>query len=309
METLGAMRWIKANTRALTTLGLSNVSYGLPYRALINRTYFAMALTSGLDSVIINPGAEGIVDTLKAFNVLAGIDDGAVDYIAYNSKETGEVKNEPKKAGEPRSFKDMLLEGDSKGTAETTSVLLEKENPLAVVDNYIIPALDEIGRLFEEKTIFLPQLIRAAETAGIAFDAIKQKLLLSNEKLEPKGTIVMATVQGDIHDIGKNLAKVVLENYGYQIIDLGKDVPVQAIVDIVKEQNVKLVGLSALMTTTVVSMEETIKALKETSPETKILVGGAVLTESYAKHIGADFYCKDARADVAIAQAVFEKKI
>ncbi|ETA81533.1 homocysteine S-methyltransferase family protein [Youngiibacter fragilis] len=308
METLYAMRWVKSETRALTTLGLSNVSFGLPFRALINRTYFAMALTSGLDTVIINPGAEGIVDTLKAFNVLAGIDDGAVDYIAYNNQLNPLKKEEPKKEGASKSFRELLLEGDSKGILEITGTLLEKEPPLSVVDDHIVPALDEVGRLFEEKTIFLPQLIRAAETAGTAFETIRARLTAGSEKLESKGTIVMATVRGDIHDIGKNLARVLLENYGYEIIDLGKDVPAETIVEAVKSRNIKLVGLSALMTTTVTSMEETILALRKEAPDVKVFVGGAVLTESYAKSIGADYYCKDARAGVLVAAEVFGKQ-
>ena len=308
METLYAMRWVKSETRALTTLGLSNVSFGLPFRALINRTYFAMALTSGLDTVIINPGAEGIVDTLKAFNVLAGIDDGAVDYIAYNNQLNPVKKEEIRKEGASKSFREMLLEGDSKGILEITKSLLEKEPPLSVVDNHIVPALDEVGRLFEEKTIFLPQLIRAAETAGTSFETIRAKLTAGSEKLETKGTIVMATVRGDIHDIGKNLARVLLENYGYEIIDLGKDVPTEAILEAVKARDIRLVGLSALMTTTVSSMEETIQALRKEVPGVKVFVGGAVLTESYAKSIGADYYCKDARAGVLVAAEVFTQK-
>lgn len=307
METLHAMRWVKSETRALTTLGLSNVSFGLPFRALINRTYFAMALTSGLDTVIINPGAEGIVDTLKAFNVLAGIDDGAVDYIEYNNKLNPVKKEEVRKEGASKSFRELLLEGDSKGILEATKALLENEQPLSVVDNHIVPALDEVGKQFEAKVIFLPQLIRAAETAGTAFETIRARLTAGSEKLETKGKIVMATVRGDIHDIGKNLARVLLENYGYEIIDLGKDVPTDKIVEAVKLGNIKLVGLSALMTTTVTSMEETIAQLRKECPDTRVFVGGAVLTESYAKSIGADYYCKDARAGVLVAAEVFRK--
>ncbi|CZQ90008.1 homocysteine s-methyltransferase [Trichococcus palustris] len=307
METLKAMRWVKEHSRSLTTLGLSNVSFGLPFRALINRTYFAMALTSGLDTVIINPGAAGIVDTLKAFNVLAGHDEGAMEYIAYNSDAAPKADG-PKKAVGPRTFKDILLEGDKNGIAEATKELLINEEPLSVIDNHIVPALDEVGKLYEKKDIFLPQLIRSAETAGVAFEILRGKLTEGHKKLEPKGTIVMATVKGDIHDIGKNLAKVLLESYGYDVIDLGKDVPIEKIVETVKERKVKLVGLSALMTTTVVSMEETIAALRRENLPVKVMVGGAVLTEKYSKTIGADYYSKDARAGVLVAEEVFRQE-
>lgn len=308
METLKAMRWVKEQSRALTTLGLSNVSFGLPFRELINRTYFAMALTAGLDTVIINPGAAGIVETLKAFNVLAGHDEGAMEYIAYNSDAAPKADGPKKAAGGPRTFEDILLEGDKKGIAEATKELLLNEEPLSVIDNHIVPALDEVGKRYEKKDIFLPQLIRSAETAGVAFEILRGKLTEGHQKLEPKGTIVMATVKGDIHDIGKNLAKVLLESYGYDVIDLGKDVPIEKIVETVKERNVKLVGLSALMTTTVVSMEETIAALRKENLPVKVMVGGAVLTEKYSKTIGADYYSKDARAGVLVAEEVFRQE-
>jgi 5-methyltetrahydrofolate--homocysteine methyltransferase len=313
METLKALRYIKEHTEALTTLGLSNVSYGLPFRALINRTYLAMALATGLDTVIINPGAEGIKDTIMAFNVLANKDQGAVEYIAYNN---GKDNAEPSKIAlteGPKTIQACLLEGSKEGILAITKELLEDNVPLSVVDNYLVPALDEIGQMYEKKSIFLPQLIRAAETVGTAFELIRKKLRDSSETMESKGTIVLATVRGDIHDIGKNLVKVLLENYGYEIIDLGKDVPVERIVEIVKEKKIKLVGLSALMTTTVSSMQGTIEALrKETQengmPPVKIFVGGAVLTEAYALSIGADFFCKDARAGVKVAGDVFSAK-
>lgn len=305
METLKALKHIKAHTESLTTLGLSNVSYGLPFRSLINRTYFAMALGSGLDTVIINPGAEGVRDTLMAFNVLANHDEGAVAYIAYNQeKESGTLPG-PKKEKSPDTLQSCLLEGNTEGILALTRALLAEKTPISIVDDHLVPALDDIGQMFEKKTIFLPQLIRAAETVGKAFELIREKLRESSEVIETKGTIVLATVRGDIHDIGKNLVKVLLENYGYEVLDLGKDVSVERIVEVVKERNVRLVGLSALMTTTVSSMEETITALRRENLPVKVFVGGAVLTESYSKVIGADFYCKDARAGVKVAGAVF----
>ena len=307
METLKALKYIKAHTGSLTTLGLSNVSYGLPFRSLINRTYFAMALGAGLDTVIINPGAEGVRDTLMAFNVLANHDEGAIAYIAYNQEKEIGATSEPKKEKSQDTLKSSLLEGNTNGILALTSALLQEKTPISIVDDHLVPALDVIGQMFEKKTIFLPQLIRAAETVGKAFELIREKLRESSEVIETKGTIVLATVQGDIHDIGKNLVKVLLENYGYEVLDLGKDVSIEKIVEVVKERDIRLVGLSALMTTTVSAMEDTIIALRKEGLPVKVFVGGAVLTESYSKEIGADFYCKDARAGVKVAGEVFSK--
>jgi len=374
METLKGIRAVKTTTRALTTLGLSNVSYGLPYRALINRTYFAMALTSGLDAVIIDPGAEGIMDTLMAFRVLANQDQGAVAYIDYQNEKADQAKldseakdavlaaahasaahaaaligqltngsgsvsagalgtapagvvsaaSAPAAAGSSESagtqgvggrpsanalpadsFERLLLEGQKDVILARTKVLLETTPPLDVVDLHLIPALDAIGQRYEAKVIFLPQLIRAAETVTAAFELIRAKLSESSEAMTSKGRVLLATVQGDVHDIGKNLVKVLLESYGYDVLDLGRDVPVEKVVSTAVAENIQLVGLSALMTTTVSSMEETIVALRATGAPIRIMVGGAVLTESYAKTIGADDFCRDARAGVSVAAKVF----
>jgi 5-methyltetrahydrofolate--homocysteine methyltransferase len=372
METLKGIRQIKNMTRALTTLGLSNVSYGLPYRALINRTYFAMALTSGLDSVIIDPGAEGIRDTLMAYNVLANHDQGAVAYIDYQNEKAEKavreadasaaviaaahasaantlalmtqvasgtastggdtalamklaasgantpVPNQPQAqqpaqtgttaataAPEAGSLERLLLEGQRDAILARTRSLLETTPPLEVVDLHLIPALDLIGQRYEARKIFLPQLIRAAETVTAAFELIRSRLAETSESIESKGRVLLATVQGDVHDIGKNLVKVLLESYGYDVLDLGRDVPVEKVVETAVAQNIQLVGLSALMTTTVSNMEETILALRATGKPLKIMVGGAVLTEDYARTIGADVYCKDARAGVSVAAQVF----
>lgn len=371
METLKGIREVKATTRALTTLGLSNVSYGLPYRALINRTYFAMALTSGLDAVIIDPGAEGIMDTLMAFRVLANQDQGAVAYIDYQNEKSDKTKQEadakdallaaahasaahaatligqlsnsngtvamtgavnapapvtvPVAAaaasesggsqgagGRPSanalpadSFERLLLEGQKDAILARTKTLLETTPPLDVVDLHLIPALDAIGQRYEAKVIYLPQLIRAAETVTAAFELIRAKLSESSESMTAKGRVLLATVQGDVHDIGKNLVKVLLESYGYDVLDLGRDVPVEKVVSTAVAEKIQLVGLSALMTTTVSSMEETIQALRATGAPIRVMVGGAVLTESYAKSIGADDFCRDARAGVSVAAKVF----
>lgn len=366
METLKGIRSIKATTRALTTLGLSNVSYGLPYRALINRTYFAMALANGLDAVIIDPGAEGIRDTLLAYNVLANYDQGAVAYIeaqtlkAAQLERTSEASSalltaahasaaqtaalvaqvaqgngltahpsaaagapfipqavqtaerplasdqaQPVAAPAPDSLERLLLEGQRDAILAKTRLLLETVPPLEVVDQHLIPALDLIGQRYEARKIFLPQLIRAAETVTAAFELIRVRLSETSETIESKGRVLLATVQGDVHDIGKNLVKVLLESYGYEVVDLGRDVPIGKVVQVATEQDIQLIGLSALMTTTVSTMEETIQALRATGKIFHIMVGGAVLTEDYALSIGADAYCKDARAGVSVASGVF----
>ncbi len=305
METLKAITSLKARHRVLTTLGLSNVSYGLPNRPLINRTYLAMALTAGLDTVIIDPGAPGVRDTLMAFNLLANHDADAKAFIRDYGLEAppSPTAESPEVAACP----DLLLKGDQAGTKALTQALLENHEPLWIVENHLVPALDEVGRQYEDKRIYLPQLIRAAETAGVAFDLVRKKLLSSGENLASKGTIILATVQGDVHDLGKNLVKVLLENYGYHIIDLGRDVLADRILEAVGQHDVKLVGLSALMTTTVLHMEGTIKAIKKKYPDVEVFVGGAVLTPEYAREIGADHYGRDARSAVTIADQFFKK--
>lgn len=308
METLEAIRVLKAKYRVKTTLGVSNVSYGLPYRPLINRVFFTLALGAGLDTAIINPGVEGIVDTIHAFHVLNNQDHGAVSFIAYNDRkqsvEAQGKSTEPKK--QDVSLVARLLQGDGRQVEELIQEALLRKTPLAVVDEELIPALDEIGMQYERQEIFLPQLIRAAETVKGAFELVKSKLGHDQESLEPKGTIALATVKGDIHDIGKNLVKIMLESYGYRVIDLGKDVGVEPILAAIRKQKIQLVGLSALMTTTVANMEDIIRSIRLEFDSVKIMVGGAVLTDDYAKQIGADFYCRDARASVLVADQVLE---
>ena len=306
METLEAIRVLKAKYKVKTTLGISNVSYGLPYRPLVNRVFFTLALGMGLDTAIINPGAEGIVDIIHAFQVLNNQDQDAVAYIAYNNR-----KKQPDAQGKPAEPKKQdtslvarLLQGDEQQVEELISKDLQQKAALAVVDEVLIPALDTIGLQYERQEIFLPQLIRAAETVKGAFVLVKSKLAQDHESLEPKGTIALATVKGDIHDIGKNLVKIMLESYGYHVLDLGKDVDDDAILSAIRNHKIQLVGLSALMTTTVAGMEEIIHAIRLEFDDVKIMVGGAVLTEDYAKQIGADFYCRDARASVFVADQV-----
>ena len=307
METLEAIRTLKAKYRVKTTLGVSNVSYGLPYRPLINRVFFTLALGAGLDTAIINPGAEGIVDIIHAFHVLNNQDPGAVSFIAYNDrKQRPESQADPISSKQDNSLIAKLLEGDERQVEKLILENLKRKAPLAVVDEELIPALDAIGMQYEQQEIFLPQLIRAAETVKGAFELVKSKLAQDHEEFEPKGTIALATVKGDIHDIGKNLVKIMLESYGYRVVDLGKDVDVDVILAAIRKHQIQLVGLSALMTTTVAGMEEIIQSIRLEFDGVKIMVGGAVLTDDYAKQIGADFYCRDARASVFVADQVLK---
>ncbi|MGE5676678.1 MAG: homocysteine S-methyltransferase family protein [Pseudomonadota bacterium] len=309
-ETIKAVALVKEKLGVKTTLGVSNVSFGLPERELLNRTFLAMALNAGLDAPILNPMAEEMVRTLKAYNVLWNIDKESRDYI--KSFSTGDQKpaaKAPDKGKEtgPDLVK-LVVDGMKEEAGPLVKQLLNELDGMKIVDGYLIPALEIVGQKYETGEIFLPQLIQSAETVKKAFEAIKEKLVETAGDVSKvsKGKIVLATVKGDIHDIGKNIVKILLENYGFEVYDLGKDVPVESVVEKVKEVNAPLIGLSALMTTTVKSMEDTIKALRHNFPESRIMVGGAVLNADYAEMIGADYYGKDAREAVKIARKLYE---
>ena len=304
-ETLRALSMVRDDLGMKTVLGVSNISFGLPNRSLVNTTFLALALHSGLSACIINPMSQPMIDTINAYNVLLDIDKNCVDYIEKYSVPADTPQPEHQKKDEPADLKTIVVKGLQNSSYDCTMKLLETTEPLKVIDEYIVPALDEVGDGYEKGKMFLPQLIMSAETAKSAFAAIKDHLDSLGVSSEKKGTIAMATVAGDIHDIGKNIVCALLENYGFEVIDLGKDVPVETIVNTVSEKSLKLLGLSALMTTTVVNMEKTIEEVRKTSPECKIMVGGAVLNEDYAKKIGADFYGKDALASVSYAQKIF----
>ncbi len=304
-ETLKAVTLVKEKFKVKTLLGVSNISFGLPNRALINESFLALALGAGLDLPIMNPNSEGMMDVIRAYRVLNNEDVGAEKYIEAYAIEKSD--NEPKKDGnEVTDLKVMVIKGLKEDIREATKQLLKNTDELSIVNNYLIPALDEVGYKYEKEIIFLPQLIRSAETVKVAFEVLKESLSKKNVEKISKGKIVLATVKGDIHDIGKNIVKVILENYGYEVIDLGKDVPIERILEIAKTEKPKLVGLSALMTTTLKSMEETIKAIRNEAIDTKIMVGGAVLTPEYAEIIGADYYSKDAKEAVNIAKEIFK---
>lgn len=304
-ETIKGLRLVKEKLGVKTTLGISNVSFGLPARENLNRTYLATALGAGLDAPIMDPLDPEMVATVKAFNVLWNNDEDSKEYI----DSYGEVDTKPTQNGEStRDLKKVIIDGIKEEVALAVRELLKDHRGLEIVDNYLIPALDIVGERYEKGEVFLPQLILSAETVRKAFEVIKQDMLNSGDQAIEKGKIVLATVKGDVHDIGKNIVKTLLENYGFTVCDLGKDVDSQKIVAKVKEENVPLVGLSALMTTTVKNMEETIKTLRIACPECKVMVGGAVLNEDYANKIGADFYAKDAKGAVEIAETVFQAR-
>ncbi|MHB9925459.1 homocysteine S-methyltransferase family protein [Clostridium botulinum] len=303
-ETLKAVTLVKEKLNVKTILGVSNISFGLPNRELINKTFLAMSLQSGLDLPILNPNNKEMINIINAYKVLNNEDKGSANYI---EKYTNEISNS-KEVKTPKSnvtLKEIVIKGIKEEAYSKTKELIKDRDELSIINEELIPALDEVGEKYEKGIIFLPQLIQSAETVKKAFTAIKEKLREDNSPKINKGKILMATVKGDIHDIGKNIVKVILENYGFDIIDLGKDVEAEKIVEEVKKNNIKLVGLSALMTTTVNSMKEIIKILKESGMDCKVFVGGAVLNEEYAEMINADYYAKDAKEAVDIAKGFF----
>lgn len=302
--TLEAVRLIKEKLGVKTSLGVSNISFGLPNRPAVNSIFLSMAFEKGLNCAIMNPNSAEMMQSYYTFRALKGFDKGCVDYIDFASKIT--VKSDivssdaVSKSESSDSLQYFIIKGLKEKAFDSAQSLLKTMKPMDIINEHIIPALDTVGKRFEEKTMYLPQLLMSAEAAGRAFEAVKA--VISTEKTQAKGRIIIATVKGDIHDIGKNIVKVLLENYGYEVIDLGKDVPPEVIVEKAKKENIPLLGLSALMTTTVESMAETIKLLKKECPNTKTMVGGAVLTQDYADMIGADYYAKDAMGAVRIAE-------
>ena len=307
LVTLEALRRIRYEMGIHTVLGVSNISFGLPERGKVNTTFFTMALQNGLSAGIVNPSSEPMMAAYYSFNALTGEDDQCMEYI----EKCGTPSEQPKVVSGNKNSDLTLDEAIIKGLTEsayhaTMKLLSEGNDSLTIINEKLIPALDVVGKGFEEKKMFLPQLLMSADAAKASFEAIKKVLSESGKKSESKGKIVIATVKGDIHDIGKNIVKTLLENYGFEMIDLGKDVEPELILKTVQEQNVRLVGLSALMTTTVVNMEETIKLLREQNVNCRVMVGGAVLTQEYADMIGADFYSKDAMGSVRYANELYD---
>jgi len=310
METLEALHRVKFELGLKTVLGVSNISFGLPQREMITRTFLTMALHNGLDLPIINPNIESIIGAVRAYKLLSGIDENCIDFVnIYSTNNDASAQ----KASVPSSSeaKDISLSyavenGLKNDAVKAAEKLLETTDAMTIINGYLIPSLDSAGDKFEKGTIFLPQLILTAGAAQACFEVIKNKIPENENSPVSKGKVVLATVKGDIHDIGKNIVKVLLESYGFTVIDLGRDVDKQTILDAAVQHQVKLVGLSALMTTTLGAMEDTIKLLNEKYPECKTVVGGAVLTSSYAKQINADFYAKDAKETVDIAVKIYK---
>ena len=297
--TLEAVKRIKEDFGGKTILGVSNISFGLPCRENINSAFFTMAMQKGLSSAIINPYSDKMMESYYSFLALANCENGTEKYIDFASAVTEEKKVVTHEITSLKTAIEKGLEEKSKSLAEE---LIKNKTALEIINEEIVPALDSVGDKFEKKTLFLPQLLMSANSAKCAFDVIK--LTMAGEKQTSKGKVILATVKGDIHDIGKNIVKVILENYSYDVIDLGKDADPLLVVETAKKENVKLVGLSALMTTTVPAMKETISLLKNEIPDCKTVVGGAVLTEEYAQMIGADKYAKDAMETVRFAETL-----
>ena len=304
--TLETLRRLRDEAGVCTVLGVSNISFGLPARPTVNAAFYTMAMMNGLSAGIINPASEDMMKAWYAFHALMNLDRNCERYIEkYASAAAPAVKTSSSTEQSGITLQTAIEKGLKDDARMVTQALAETEAPLDIINMELIPALNRVGDGFEKGTVFLPQLLMSAEAAKSAFAVLKDRMDSSGEVQEKKGTIVLATVKGDIHDIGKNIVKVLLENYSFDVIDLGKDVPPETVVDMVVEKNIRLVGLSALMTTTVVSMEETIRLLRKKAPWCKVMVGGAVLNQEYADMIGADFYGKDAMQSVHYAQEIF----
>ncbi len=309
VTTLSALKRIQTELGCHTSLGVSNISFGLPNRDAVNGTFFALALENGLSAAIMNPFSADMMKTYYTYHALKNLDENCAAYIAAaDSFAPAAAASAAPAAKTPEEYRSELQRAIVKGfqekAGELTAGLVQTTDPMAIVADEIIPALSIVGKGFEEKTVYLPQLLMSAEAAKSAFEKIKHHLAKNGEKAAGKGKFVIATVQGDIHDIGKNIVKLLLENYGFEVIDLGKDVAPETVVAAVIEHRAPLVGLSALMTTTVPAMEETIRRLKIAAPWCKTVVGGAVLTKEYAEKIGADAYAKDAMETVRYAESV-----
>ena len=301
-ETLKALRAVKEELGLRTVLGVSNISFGLPQREKVTVSFLTQALYAGLDLPILNPNQTAVMDAVAACKVLSGEDRDSASYIArFAAAAEPEAGNAAPAA---MSMEEAVARGLGAQVAELTARALESRSELEVVDQLLIPALDRVGERYERQELFLPQLINAANAACEGFSLVRSSILQKGGQSVSKGKVLLATVHGDIHDIGKNIVRVVLENYGYTVVDLGRDVPAETVVETARREKIRLVGLSALMTTTVVSMADTIAALRRSGHDCKIMVGGAVLTEDYAAQIGADYYARDAKQAADIAKEV-----
>ena len=336
LTTLETVRRVQVELGGKTVLGVSNVSFGLPMRENINASFFLLAMQNGLSAGIVNPNLEAMMQAYDSFLVLSAQDENCAGYVGIYGPKEAEKKRQKEilkaaavnaaagvngaagdgsagstgtasasgAADTGSALKKSIVKGMSQAAADAARLALKDTDALELINTDMIPALDEVGKGFEAGTVFLPQLLMSAEAAKAAFAVVKESMEASGEVQEKKGKVILATVKGDIHDIGKNIVKVLLENYSFDVMDLGRDVPPETIVEAAVKEHVPVVGLSALMTTTVPAMEDTIKALLKDAPWVKVMVGGAVLTQEYADAIGADAYCKDAMASVNFATSV-----
>ena len=310
METIKAIKMVKESLGCKTILGVSNISFGTPNRKALNNTYLNLALGAGLDLAIINTEDNIMVESIYAYRVISNLDKGCIEYIdKYNNCSNNQSSNTKKSNGD-LTLEEAIEKGLKDEAKNLTIEILKEKDENYVLDEILIPALDKVGQKYDSGRIFLPQMIQSAETVKASLNILKERLLSDKDtNSSSKGKIIVATVQGDIHDIGKNIVKIMLENYGYEVIDLGKDVPIEDVVRRAKEENIKLIGLSALMTTTVENMRKTIEALRDNGIDAKVFVGGAVLTEDYAEKMKADYYSKDAKSAVEIAKINFNSKL
>ena len=310
METIKAIKMVKESLGCKTILGVSNISFGTPNRKALNNTYLNLALGAGLDLAIINTEDSIMVESIYAYRVISNLDKGCIEYIdKYNNCSNNQSSNTKKSNGD-LTLEEAIEKGLKDEAKNLTIEILKEKDENYVLDEILIPALDKVGQKYDSGRIFLPQMIQSAETVKASLNILKERLLSDKDtNSSSKGKIIVATVQGDIHDIGKNIVKIMLENYGYEVIDLGKDVPIEDVVRRAKEENIKLIGLSALMTTTVENMRKTIEALRDNGIDAKVFVGGAVLTEDYAEKMKADYYSKDAKSAVEIAKINFNSKL
>lgn len=301
-ETLKALRAIRQQLGVHTVLGVSNISFGLPSRILLNQSFLTMAMQAGLSMPIMNPNQPAMMAAVRSYRVLQGIDADSQEYIRIYAQQKQEANVET--GSSHMRIEESIMRGLKEETRQLCTKLLTEKEPLQIVNEHLIPALDAVGVRYEKKEIYLPQLINAATASQCAFEEIRRAVNSSGMESISKGKIILATVKGDVHDIGKNIVKVVLENYGYQVFDLGKDVPIEAVVETAIKEQVRLIGLSALMTTTLKSMEDTIQALHDSGHDCKVMVGGAVVSAEYAKQIHADYYARDAKESADIAKEV-----
>jgi 5-methyltetrahydrofolate--homocysteine methyltransferase len=310
--TIETLLLLKEQLKVKSVVGLSNVSFGLPNRELLNATFLAQAVGAGLNAPIMNPLNDLMMSTVRALKVFNAQDKDSVEYIEYisqiNKVNAKSTQSKTTKKADAQDLKEIILTGRKELSAEVVKKMLKTKTPLTIVNEFFIPALNEVGAKFERGELFLPQLMQSAETVKNAQTVLKEQFKSSGKEENANNKkVLLATVAGDIHDIGKNIVKMILENYGFQIFDLGKDVPIQSVVDTICKHDIRLVGLSALMTTTVQNMKKTIKVVRNTDLDVAFMVGGAVLNEEYREFVGADYYAKDALEAVKIAQKFFKK--